>query len=201
MSLREPREVSMSGLARDIDSALNDVSASSAGGSPFLFSYGLTFCATAMLSLLLPIQTVAVMAMFQGAVALPLAFWLERRLGLKRMAADNPLRSLSGQMAVSQALGLPALIATYSLDPDLVPLVLASLGGVHFLPYAWLQRNRVYVYLAVAVSVGAYVIQVILPARESTVILLYVALLYWAGAILVYRKAARLVTASYTRGL
>ena len=186
----------MSDFPRDIDYALDDVSASSAGGSPFLLSYGLTFCATAILSFFLPLQTVAVIAMFQGAVALPLAFWLERRLGLKKMASDNPLRSLSGQMAISQALGLPALIATYSLDPNLVPLVLASLGGVHFLPYAWLQRSHVYIYLAVAVSVGAYGIQVILPANEFTVILLYVALLYWAGAVLVYRKAARLVAAS-----
>jgi hypothetical protein len=112
------------------------------------------------------------------------------------MAPDNPLRSLSGQMAVSQALGLPALIATYSLDPDLIPLVLASLGGIHFLPYAWPQRSRAYIHLAVAVSVGAYVIQVILPTHEFTVILFYVALLYWAGAIVVYRKAARLVAAS-----
>jgi hypothetical protein len=186
----------MSDFTGDLGHALDDVSASSAGGSPFLFAYGLTFCATAMLSFLLPIRTVAVIAMFQGAVALPLAFWLERRLGLKKMAADNPLRSLSGQMAVSQALGLPALIAIFSLDPGLVPLVLASLGGIHFLPYAWLQRSRVYIYLAVAVSVGAYGIQVILPAHEFTTILFYVALLYWAGAILVYRKAARLVAAS-----
>ena len=186
----------MSDFLRDIDYALDDVSASSAGGSPFLLSYGLTFCSTAILALLLPIRIAAVIAMFQGAVALPLAFWLERRLGLKKMATGNPLRSLSGQLAVSQALGLPALIATYSLDPDLVPLVLASLGGVHFLPYAWLQRSRVYVYLAVAVSVGAYVIQVILPANESTVILFYVALLYWASAILVYRKGTWLVAAS-----
>jgi hypothetical protein len=99
-------------------------------------------------------------------------------------------------MAASQILGLPALIATYSLDPDLVPLVLASLGGIHFLPYAWLQRSRVYIYLAVAVSVGAYVIQVILPANEFSVILFYVALLYWAGAILVHRQAACLVAAA-----
>ena len=45
--------------------------------------------------------------MFQGGVALPLAFWLERRMGTGRMQADNPFRALSGQMAMSQALGLP----------------------------------------------------------------------------------------------
>ena len=186
----------MSDYPSDLNHALDDVSASSAGGSPFLLSYGLTFCLTAILSFLLPVQTVAVIAMFQGAVALPLALWIERRLGLKRMASDNPLRSLSVQMAVSQALGLPALIAIYSLDPNLVPLVLASLGGVHFLPYAWLQRTRVYIYLAVAVSIGSYAIQVFLPANEFTVLLFFVALLYWVGAVPAYRKAARLVAAS-----
>jgi hypothetical protein len=182
----------MNSLGRDIDHALNDVSASSAGGSPFLICYGITFLTTALLSLALPQSTVAVIAMFQGAAALPLAFWLERRLGSKRIDPDNPLKALSGQMAASQALGLPALIAMYSVDPGLVPLVLSSLAGVHFMPYAWLQRNRVYLYLAVAVSIGAYVIQVVLPSNEFMAILLYVALLYWVGAIIVYRGAARL---------
>ena len=186
----------MGAFPRDIDDALDDVSAGAAGGSPFLFAHSLTLFAAAILALLLPIRTVAFLAMLQGAVALPLAFWLERRLGLERVASDNPLRSLSGQMAVSQALGWPALIAACSLGPNLVPLVLASRGGVHFLPNAWLQRSHIHACLAVAVSVGAYVIQVILPANKFAVIQSCVALLYWAGAILVHRKAPRLVAAS-----
>ena len=186
----------MGAFPRDIDDALDDVSAGAAGGSPFLFAHGLTFFTTAILALLLPIRTVAILAMLQGTVALPPAFWLERRLGIERVASDCALRSLSGQMAVSQALVWPDLIAAYSLGPNLVPLVLASLGGVHFLPNAWLQRGHIHACLAVAVSVGAYVIQVILTANKYTVILFCVALLYWAGAILVHRKAPRLVAAS-----
>jgi hypothetical protein len=58
----------MSDFLRDIDYALDDVSASSASGSPFLLSYGLTFCATAILALLFPIRIAAVIAMFQGAL-------------------------------------------------------------------------------------------------------------------------------------
>lgn len=176
----------------DLEQALNEVSASSAGGSPFLLSYGLTFFITAVLSLFLPLPTSALIAMFQGAAALPLAFWLEGRLGTKRMSSGNPLRQLSGQMAVSQALGLPALIAVYSLNPGLIPLVLASLGGVHFLPYAWLHRSRVYIYLAVAVSLGAYLIQLLLPSNEFSVILFYVAIVYWAAVLPVFRSARRL---------
>jgi hypothetical protein len=159
----------------------------------------LTFLITGLLSFVLPISTVALIAMFQGAVALPIALFLERRLGSKRMESNNPLRSLSGQMAVSQALGLPALIAAYSLDPTIVPLVLASLGGVHFLPYSWLHRSRIYLYLAAVVSLGAFLIQLLLPSNEFTIILLFVAVIYLVAAIPLYRNAARLTVGSTTK--
>jgi hypothetical protein len=84
--------------------------ASSAGGAPFLFAYGLTLFVTAILYFFLPIQVVALVAMFQGSLALPLAFWLERRLGAGPISPDNPLRPLSVQMAMSQILVLPAVI-------------------------------------------------------------------------------------------
>ena len=98
-----------------------------ASGAPFLIAYGTTFLATAILSFFIPQQTAAMIAMFQGGLALPVAFWLERRMGSGRMAPDNPLRSLSVQMAMSQALGLPILILVYSLNPRGIPLALASL--------------------------------------------------------------------------
>lgn len=185
----------MTNTSNDLRQALTEVSASSAGGAPFLIAYGLTFFITAILSFFLPKPAAALIAMFQGGVALPLAFWLERRLGTRRMGADNPLRSLSGQMAVSQALGLPALIVAYSLNPGAVPVILASLGGVHFLPYAWLHRTRVYIGLAIAISIGAFVLQILLGSAAFSYILLYVALVYWITAPLVYRRAASLVQA------
>ena len=87
-----------------------------------------------MLSYFLPRDITALVAMFQGAAALPFAFWLERRMGYKRMSDGNPLKRLPGQLAVSQALALPLLIAAYSTEPGLTPIALASLGEVHFLP-------------------------------------------------------------------
>lgn len=185
----------MTNPSNDLHQALDDVSASSAGGAPFLIAYGLTFFITAILSLFLSRPVTALIAMFQGGVALPLAFWLERRMGSRRMATDNPLRPLSGQMAVSQALGLPALIVAYSLNPGAVPVVLASLGGVHFLPYAWLHRTRVYIGLGTAISIGAFVLQILLGSAAFSYILLYVAVVYAIAAPLVYRHAAGLVRA------
>ncbi len=179
--------------SNDLKQAFCEVSASSAGGAPFLIAYGATFLITAILSFFLPRPTVALIAMFQGGVALPAAFWLERKMGSRRMSPGNPLRALSAQMAMSQALGLPLLILAYSLNPGAVPLALASLGGVHFLPYAWLHRTRIYAIFAVAVSIGAFIIQIFLAKQAFSYVLLYVAILYWAAAPLVYRNAARLV--------
>ncbi|MBL8058171.1 MAG: hypothetical protein JNK29_15810 [Anaerolineales bacterium] len=176
----------------DLEAALAEVSASSAGGAPFLLAFGATFLLTALLAFGLPQPTVALIAMFQGSLALPAALWLERRLGWRRMAPDNPLRALSAQLAMSQNLALPAWIVAYSLNPGVVPMVMAATGAAHFLPYAWLHRTRLYAVLAGALSLGSFALQLALKAEAFPYILLFVAGAYWIAAPLVYRHAARL---------
>ena len=183
----------MTNPSNDLNYALNNVSASSAGGAPFLLAYGLTFLITAILSFFLQKSTVAIIAMFQGSISLPLAFWLERRFSTERRAPENPLNQLSGQIAFSQVLGLPALIIAYSLNPGAAPVVLAALGGVHFLPYAWLHRTRIYTVLGVVLSIGAFALQLVLGSDAFFYILLFIAVAYWVAAPLVFRHAARLV--------
>jgi hypothetical protein len=177
----------------NLKQAFHEVSASSAGGAPFLLAYGATFLITGILSFFLTRQITALIAMFQGGLALPAAFWLERRMGTRRMAPDNPLRPLSVQLAMSQALGLPVLILVFSLNPGGIPLALASLGGVHFLPYAWLHRTQIYVAFAFTVAMGAFAIQIALGTTAFSYILLFMGIAYWAAAPLVYRHAAKLV--------
>lgn len=186
----------MSYISGDLNWARDDVSASSAGGAPFLIAYGATLFITAILSFFIPVETAALVAMFQGSVALPLAFWLERRLGSKTMAADNPLRPLSVQTAMTQVVALPAVIIVYSLNPATVPAVLAAIGGGHFLPYAWLHRTPIYFVLGVALSIGAFVLQAVLRSAAFPYILLYMSIAYWITAPLVYRHAAKLVRVS-----
>lgn len=177
----------------NLNQAFSEVSAHSAGGAPFLIAYGATFIISGILTYLLPAETAALIVLFQGGAALPLAFWLERRLGWGRMATDNPLRALSVQMAVSQALALPALIVAFQLNPRSIPVIMAGLGGVHFLPYAWLHRTKLYTALAVAISFGAFGLQLLLGPVAFHIILFYVGLIYWLAAPLVYRHAAQLV--------
>ena len=171
--------------------AFNEVSASSAGGTAFLIAYGATFIISGILSFVLPAETAALIVLFQGGLALPVAFWLERRLGWGRMAADNPLRALSVQLAVSQALALPALIVAFDMNPRSIPVMMAGLGGVHFLPYAWLHRTKLYTALAVAISFGAFGLQLLLGPPAFHIILFYVGVVYWLAAPFVYRHAGQ----------
>ncbi len=179
----------------DLDRALYEVSASSAGGAPFMIGYGTTFVITGILALFLPVEVAVIIAMFQGSAALPLAFWLERKLGTTRMAPDNPLRSLSMLLAMSQILALPALIVVYNLNPVVVPAVLAGLGGVHFIPYAWLHRTRLYIFLGVALAVGSFLILILFQDARVPITLFFIGLVYWVMAPLVYRHARGLVSA------
>ncbi len=178
----------------DLKLALDEVSASSAGGAPFLIAYGVTFLIAGITFYFLPLSTAALIAMFQGIIALPLAFWLERRMGAMRMSPDNPLRPLSALMAVSQGLIIPALIVVYNLNALYIPVVLAGIGGMHFMPYAWLHRTRIYTVFAVIVALGAFALQLVFRADAYPYILFFIAVVYWGTAPLVYRSAKQVLS-------
>lgn len=179
----------------DLDLARQEVSQSSAGGAPFLICFGASLLVCAVLWFYLPVERAALAVMFQGGVALPCAFLLERRLAWGPMAKANPLNVLSVQLAMSQIVAFPVVIAMFDFRPAAVPLAMASIAGGHFLPYAWLQRTNVYVWLAVAVSVGALALQMALGSRAFPFILMWMTASYWVGARLVYRAAWRLTAA------
>ena len=178
-----------------LTAALDEVSESSAGGAPFLICYGVTFLITGVLAFILEREVSALIAMFQGGGALPAALALEKRMGGRRMAGDNPLRSLSVQMAMSQALAIPFLIVAYNVNPGQIPVMMAGLGGVHFLPYGWLHRTRIYIILGAAISVGAFALVLVMGLDSYAPILLFVGLAYWVAAPLVYRHAKNIVEA------
>lgn len=178
----------------DFKHARDEVSASSAGGAPFLIGYGTTFITTGILSFFFDREVSALIVMFQGAVALPISFWLERRMGSQRMSLDNPLRQLSVQMAVSQAFALPFIIVAYNINPSQIPVVMAGLGGVHFLPYAWLHRTRIYAVLAALVSIGSFALLLVFQSKSYEYILFFVGAVYWIAVPLVYRHARNVIS-------
>ena len=166
----------------DIDRALDDVSASSAGGAPFLIAFGFTLAVCGVLGLVLPVKTAAIITLFQGNLALPLAFLLERRLATRRIPNNHPLRPLAIQMAMSQIVAIPAVIFAYSLHPAYVPAAMAAIGGGHFLPYAWLHRTPIYVFLGVGVSVGSLALSLALGRESFSPVLFFISACYASAA-------------------
>lgn len=177
----------------DFRNAFDDVSASSSGGAPFLLAFGTTFVVCGILAFFLDVKIAAMLAIFQGIIALPAAFILERKLALKRPVLANPLVVLSGQLAFSQMLGLPALIVVYSLNPNAIPVVLSSLAGMHLLPYAWLQRTKLYIILAGAVSIGGLLLLMLVQERSSPLILLFVGVSYLLASPYLFRHSRRML--------
>jgi hypothetical protein len=175
-----------------LEIAFDEVSSGSAGGAPFLIAFGATILLTGAVALFVPVKTAALILLFQGNLALPVAFWLERRMGWRQMTADNPFKTLSIQLAMSQLLGLPAVLIVYAVAPWAVPGAFAGIAGAHFLPYAWLQRSPAYMWLAIAVSVGGWAITMVLQQQSFAWVLFFMTACYWTTAPLVYRRARAL---------
>ena len=171
------------------EAARDEVSTGSAGGAPFLIAFGLSLLLTGIGSFYLTEKTAALVLLFQGNLALPLAFWLERRMGTGQMSPDNPLKVLSVQLAMTQIVALPAVLIAYALAPWAAAGAFAAIGGGHFLPYAWLQRSKTYLWLGIAVSGGSYALTMTLEQASFPWVLLYVAACYWLCAPVVYRRA------------
>jgi hypothetical protein len=174
-----------------VNEARRSASASAAAGAPWLIAYGLTLSVVAVLSFVLDTRAAALATLFQGGVALPLAFALERRLGQGSMAADHPLRSLSVQLAMVQIVALPAVIMLYPDHPELVPAALAAVGGAHFLPYVWLHETRIYLVLAIAVSLVSWVLSGVFGADAHRAVLVWWAACYVLAAVALLRLARR----------
>lgn len=166
----------------DIDVARTDATRSSGGGIAFLIAYGTTLLIAGALAFFLPQDIAALVVLFQGGVALPLAFALERVMGFPPMVEDNPLRTLSIQMAMTQVLALPAVIIVYELNPAYVPAVFGAIGGGHFLPYAWLHRTRIYIVLGIIVSLGSFALMMIWGEAAFPYVPLFWGATYWVFA-------------------
>ena len=87
-------------------------------------------------------------------------------------------------------MALPAVIIVYALNPLYVPAAFAAVGGGHFLPYAWLHRTSVYIYLGVAVSLGSFAMMAVWGAAAFPFIPLFWSGAYWITAFIV-RSVAR----------
>lgn len=175
-------------IMNDVNLARSDVTRSSGGGIGFLLAYGTTLLIAGILAFFLPLEIAALVVLFQGGIALPLAFALERWLGFPPMAADNPLRTLSIQLAMTQVLALPAVFIVYQLDPAYVPAAFGAIGGGHFLPYAWLHRTKLYIVLGILVALVPWLMMMVWGKAAFAYIPLFWGATYWLFALLLRHR-------------
>ncbi len=149
-----------SGSPRTLDEARDEIRFSNRGGFAFLIVHGLTWIAAAILSQVLSVTGAALVFLFQGVVAFPGSLLLENALGYRRLTSTNPFTPLVVQVAMVQAIALPASIIVYNLEPLLVPATFAATNGGHFLPYVWMHRTRIYAAVAVIAGLGPFAIAV-----------------------------------------
>lgn len=179
-------------MSTDLTRARAEVTAHSVGGAPFLLAFGLSIGCVGLAAFWLPTKTAALILMFQGNAALPLAFLLERRLRWGTMAPDNPLRGLAVQLAMSQIAALPMVLLAYALAPYTTGVAVASVAAGHLVPYGWLHRTRIYLWLAPSVSVGTLAIAAVLKSGALPWTVVYMAAAYLVAAALLYRHARSL---------
>ena len=174
-----------------VEEAVDSESRTAAVGAPWLIAFAGSVTVVAVLSFVLDVRVVALATLFQGGVALPIAFALERRMGTGTLAKDHPLWPLVMQTMFVQILALPAVILLYPDNPQLVPAGLAAVAGAHFLPYAWLHQTRVYIVLAVALSIGAWLLAALFADAPHRAVLVWWAACYATTAVVLTREHRR----------
>lgn len=140
----------------DVEEYTRALAAANRHGWAFLAVYGVTWLVAAMAWARASPRTAAIVTLFQGMVALPVAL----ALALLNPGPPPPhhaaLDSLSVTMATGQLLGFPVVILlVLSRRYTLVPLGLVILLVVHFAPYSWLYGTPLYIVLGAAISLAA----------------------------------------------
>jgi MFS family permease len=66
-------------------------------------------------------------------------------------------------------------------------MLLAAFGGMHFVPYTWLHRTRIYLALSGLLALGSFYLLLQFETESFTLILAYIGLLYCLAALFVCR--------------
>lgn len=128
-------------------------------GFAFLLAYGLTWLLAAIVWNRAGERLGAYAVLFQGVLALPVAFGL-MALTSAGPRPDNPLLDqLSTTLAVSQVFALPVLIyLIIARSYRNVAVVLGAVTIVHFAPYSWLYQTPLYLVLAGVLAIGLFIV-------------------------------------------
>lgn len=153
----------------ELESYLTDLARTNLSGAVFLFSFGVTWLVCGLLWYRLTPRTAALITLFQGMVALPVALSLSAGLGMFDERPGGALMTqLSLVVAMSQLLVLPLLIVLHARrNYAAIPLIFSLAGAVHFVPYAWLYQTPAYLVMSAVLALGLAVLYGIDPTDRE----------------------------------
>lgn len=133
---------------------LNALSVVNRHGFGFLLAYGLTWLLAAFIWRTKGDRAGAYAALFQGMIALPLAFGLAALTAVGTRPVDPTMDMLSTYLATGQLMVLPLVIVlVMSRRYTMSAAILAVTTAVHFLPYTWLYQTPIYLVMAIVLAI------------------------------------------------
>ncbi|MCZ4077209.1 hypothetical protein O1W68_04580 [Rhodococcus sp. H36-A4] len=137
-------------------------------GWGFLAAYGFTWLICAVVWRLWSARVGAYCTLFQGMVALPLAFLLTALTPGPTTPTMPGMDNVSVVLALGQLLGLPIVIALVTRHQfTQVPSAMALMVVVHFAPYSWLYATPLYFIVGAAISIAAATIHTTAPRAPA----------------------------------
>lgn len=127
-----------------------------------------------------------------SAILLPLALVFSKIFKTTWKIEGNKLQPLGLWLNFAQLIYFPFLIFALIKNPDYFIMAYAIITGAHLFPYAWFYDEIGYVVVAVAVSVGAMVIALLVQPIDMFYIPLFTSLVLLLLAIWIFARHKKL---------
>jgi hypothetical protein len=138
-----------------LDELRDDLIRTARNGYPVFLSGALYWLVMGILGLFLEGRTLALCYLLGIGSIFPLGLLFGKLLKAD-MTSRNPLGALSGIVGGIQAFFLPLWIVIYIERHELIPMAIGLLAGSHFLPYIWIYRSRMYLFLTLAMAAVSF---------------------------------------------
>jgi Family of unknown function (DUF7010) len=175
-------------MTKALEELQSDIIQEAKKGYPILLSASIVFLLFTFLPLIFPMETVYLIWIFGLAVIFPFGIVLSKVLGVNILATGNPLGTLGGIVAASQAFYIPVFIIVYMYIPAYLPFTMGLLGGSHFLPYMWIYKSKAYLFVTLGVCISSFIIGGFFVDLAFTLVPLAIFLVYSVAVLLILKE-------------
>ena len=164
-----------------LDELKDDLIRSARSGYPVFIAGALYWLAMGMFGLFFEGQTLSLIYLLGVGSIFPLGLLLGKLFKADLMS-KNPLGALSGIVGGIQAFFIPLWIVIYMERHELIPFSIGLLAGSHFLPYVWIYRSRMYLFLTLAMAALSFFLGYVFDQLAFTALPFAMAAIYLSTA-------------------